>query len=137
MGARIYIDSKKSLWVGSSQCSGYVSYGLLNESHPVISNDGAIGENDPFICNKIEEAAKKHSAVRVKETEFETVKLYKVPVYGQSVNIFNGDMYDIFGGEFKPTGYTYLSCSKYGKNKDRVIISFFDSYNEANGFHQF
>lgn len=135
MARKLFIDSANSFWVSRSQGSGTRNYGLLNNNHGTVSCDGRVGVKDSYLCDTVEEVLKRYRAVRVKDVEFTTVKLYKLPVYGQK--LMSGERYDIFGGEVKPTGYVYMSFSKYGQNKEKSIISFWESFKEANGFHQF
>ena len=135
MATKLFIDSANSFWIAHNQGSGTRNYGLLNNKPAIVSCDGRVGVKDYYLCDAVEEVLKSYRAVRVKDVEFSTVKLYKLPVYGQE--LMSGERYDIFGGDVKPTGYVYMSLSKYGQNKEKSIISFWETFKEANGFHQF
>ena len=127
---KIYFDSYKLLWLGWSQGSGHTT----RADQSLITNVDDLGVYDPYICEKIIKSTEGLRAIRKKDTQYATIRLYKVPVYGNKADRYLDEKYDIFGGEIKPTGYKYLSCTK---EKGNIFIHIFKSMGEAKGFHQF
>ena len=127
---KIYFDSYNLLWLGRSQGSGHTT--RVDQS--LITNVNDLGIYDPYICEKIMKFTEGLIVIRKKDTQYATIRLYKIPVYGKKADRYLDEKYDIFGGEIKPTGYKYLSWTK---EKGNIFIHTFKSLGEAKGYHQF
>lgn len=131
----LYVDSFGTFWFAWGQGSGSTTPNIL-KNH-VISNNKTVGKYDPHFCDEFIKNTTNLKIHRKKDTEFSTIRLFKIPVYDKYPDAYKRERYDVHGGDIKPKSFIYMSYTITGKNKEHIIVHAFKTLREATGFHEF
>lgn len=121
---KMYFE-EDSLWLAYGQGSGSTTY--MPRGLKAISNKKSDSSYD-FNIDKIIEVTNELKPIKTSKTK--SMSLYEVPVYDRisSSSYSNLDtIYDIWGGNVKPTKKYYMTINKSGV----IVAEFFKTKNEA------